>query len=431
MFDGGDEDFFNEDFFDDIDYNKWTSFDFQPVLENFTAKSGLNIEMKSTEISDFVELFIDDQFFENVVIESNRYRAQNIEQFPNKLKCKAWTDIDVEELKRFFALVILMGQVVKDDRSEYWSTDELISTPIFSRTMPRNRFNQIWNALHFSNNDDKTDNRSDKILPIINYFQQKFISTYTPGPNLALIETIVPHRENLANPFKTLFYKFRLCIRVIRDVQTGYISNFNIFCGNSKGLNDIIKELVVPYTEMGYHIYMKNVHSMAITKLLLQKKIRVCGTISANGQAPEQFNNVKLTSGETIFCRNGDILIQHFCPSQNNLIKMISTIHSAEIVKQRNKLLLPACVADLQKNMKNANKADYYLKQYSLFPKQFKWYKKVVFYLINCAFFNAFLLYKKMNLSKSKLSFKLFVRSIAQMWMEPKTIQIMTTEPVQ
>jgi hypothetical protein len=60
--------------------------------------------------------------------------------------------------------------------------------------------------------------------------------------------------------------------------------------------------------------------------------------------------------------------------------------------------------------MKEVDRADY-----TLLRKTVKWTKKVALWLINCALFNSFLVYK--NLSPgSKLKYKEFLVQVAKAW---------------
>jgi len=90
-----------------------------------------------------VKLFMDDDFFAYLITESNRYYYQNINQFKISAKSIKWRDITIPEMKKFLGLIIFMGQVRKDARDDYWSTDVCTSTPFFSKTMSRDRFRQI------------------------------------------------------------------------------------------------------------------------------------------------------------------------------------------------------------------------------------------------------------------------------------------------
>lgn len=86
---------------------------------------------------------------------------------------------------------------------------------------------------------------------------------------------------------------------------------------------------------------------------------------------------------------------------------MISTIHDETIVYTGRKdritnLEIKKPYTTVQNNefMKGVDRADKYLSYYSVLRKTVKWLKKMVLYLLNCAFFNAFFVYKKPNTNK-------------------------------
>jgi hypothetical protein len=61
-------------------------------------------------------------------------------------------------MKKFFAIIILMDHVEKDKTRDYWGTNILIETPnFFGNLMRRNRFEQIWNFWHYSDNSTLDD----------------------------------------------------------------------------------------------------------------------------------------------------------------------------------------------------------------------------------------------------------------------------------
>jgi hypothetical protein len=43
-------------------------------------------------------------------------------------------DVTAAEMKKFFAIIILMGQVRKDNLKYYWSTDPFLETPYIQKT---------------------------------------------------------------------------------------------------------------------------------------------------------------------------------------------------------------------------------------------------------------------------------------------------------
>ena len=101
---------------------------------------------------------------------------------------------------------------------------------------------------------------------------------------------------------------------------------------------------------------------------------------------------------------------------------MISTIHDATIVKTGRKdrktnleIKKPYAVAQYNKFMKGIDRADQYLSYYSVLRKTVKWSKKVVLYLLNCALFNAFFVYRTLNINK-KVKYRIFLHEVGRSW---------------
>ena len=89
-----------------------------------------------------------------------------------------------------------------------------------------------------------------------------------------------------------------------------------------------------PYEGKGYHLYQDNYYnSVHETNELLQKLIRVCGTIRVNRGLPKDMieEAKKFKEGEVTFRRNEEILlISH---QDKRLVNVISTLHTAEAIE--------------------------------------------------------------------------------------------------
>jgi hypothetical protein len=101
---------------------------------------------------------------------------------------------------------------------------------------------------------------------------------------------------------------------------------------------------------------------------------------------------------------------------------MISTIHESRMVntgrkdrKSNLEVKKLQCVVQYNKFMKGVDRADQYLSYYSIQRKTGKWLKKVVLYLINCALFIAFFIYKTLN-TQRKPKYKKFLHEVARSW---------------
>ena len=167
---------------------EWTNIDIEEeATENedflFLEDEGLNIRLdpNSSEL-DFLELYLTDDFYDLIVRETNRFAAQYIASNPDKADSRyvgLWTDTTKEELKIFFAVVIMMGIIHKPNINSYWSLDELLETPSFSKMMLRDRFKLILKFLHFNDNntydpEDPNRDRLHKIRPLLRMLRDRF-----------------------------------------------------------------------------------------------------------------------------------------------------------------------------------------------------------------------------------------------------------------
>lgn len=90
--------------------------------------------------------FIDESMVDKICAESNDYSSLIKTKFPRALK--KWTPLNESDFWKFMALSTLMGVVKKADLKEYWSTNELLQTPIFGKTMSRDRCAFQQSSLH-------------------------------------------------------------------------------------------------------------------------------------------------------------------------------------------------------------------------------------------------------------------------------------------
>ena len=66
-----------------------------------------------------------------------------------------WKEVNLDEMKAFFSLCLLMGIVKKSVLKMYWSRNPMLETPFFTTIMPRDRFMQILRNLHFVDNSQQ------------------------------------------------------------------------------------------------------------------------------------------------------------------------------------------------------------------------------------------------------------------------------------
>jgi hypothetical protein len=166
---------------------KWEKTYNNPIIYDFCGNSGVCEEIMNKSVSEppsELQIFLSymDPLFRKIADESNKYATLQLNS-ANRKKLKGddkWLET-TEDLRAYFALIILMSQVRKPSIHEYWSKDKCTDTPIFRETMSRERFRLISRFLHFA--EDSSADPSDKlrkIRPIIDHFSSKFSELYYP-----------------------------------------------------------------------------------------------------------------------------------------------------------------------------------------------------------------------------------------------------------
>ena len=241
----------------------WCKTDKKPGNQPFLRTIGLNMVNDNREsVVEVMNSITGDNLTQLLTEQSNLYHSQNAEKWKVSPKTLKWSNITPEEMRKFLGLIILMGQVRKENIRDYWSTDPTISTPIFPRTMSRNRFESIWQAWHFSDNSQQTQDsgRLLKIWPVYEYFVQKF-RVYSPKQELSLDETMIPWRGRLKfrtyNPGKIT--KYGVLVRIVCDAVSGYICNMEIYSAEGKKLEDTVLSLLDRNLGQNHHIYQDTI----------------------------------------------------------------------------------------------------------------------------------------------------------------------------
>jgi len=166
----------------------------KPSNEPFLGTTGLNIVTDNPQsVAEVVSSINGDNLIQLLAEWCNLYHSHNAEKWKVLPKTLKWSNITPEEMRKFLGLIILMGQARKENIRDYWSTDHTISTSIFPRTMSRNRFESIWQAWHFSDKSQQTQDsgRLFKFWPVYEYFVQKFRSVYSPKQEMSLDEAMI------------------------------------------------------------------------------------------------------------------------------------------------------------------------------------------------------------------------------------------------
>ena len=107
---------------------------------------------------------------------------------------KEWRPTDREEMLTFLAMLVLMGTIHKPRISMYWTKDGMVSTPVFSQLMRRDRFLLILRFLHFADNRNHNPADQDryKLYKIreVSDMIRRCSEAFYPGKKLSVAESL-------------------------------------------------------------------------------------------------------------------------------------------------------------------------------------------------------------------------------------------------
>lgn len=409
----------------------WKSKITKPRLNAFSAVAGMLVDMPA-EVSTKIcfDQFFTEDMLEKICEETNRYAEQTIEKeidngniTPNSSSSK-WSPVQKKEMMRFLTLCLMMGIVFKPRIREYWSTDSLIETPLFSKTMSRNRFQAILRFLHLNNqdefpprkNDDGSDNNNYDALYKIRPFHDSFLhnckATYTPHVNVAIDETMIAFRGRVSfrQYIKNKPVKYGIKSYTLAESDTGYISDMTIYTGsttfyepeyeNFKKTEGVVLTLMHPILNQGYRLFVDNYYtSVELFQYLDSKQTQACGTVRKDRKGLPKALKSAVPKGKVLMRQKGTLLAMKWKDKRD--LHMLSTMHDASsTVKQvRSKTGMkdvrkPSCVITYNDFMLGVDRADQLMSYYPFDRKSLKWWKKVFFYLLSVAVCQAMIIYK-------------------------------------
>ncbi|XP_070211318.1 piggyBac transposable element-derived protein 4-like [Littorina saxatilis] len=398
---------------------------------------------------DFFRLFVGDEMIDLLVEQTNDYAQRKIDAGNLKphSRLHRWLPVTLDEMKVFLSLVIATGLVIKPTIEEYWSQDEITSTPFFTKNMSLVRFQAILSHFHLV--DNTRANRADplyKLRPFFTHLRTQFVEVYTPEQDISFDEATCPWKGRLRfrvyNPAKP--DKFGIKLYEACEAKSGYVISMDVYQGSMPRTNlcealqldedlgtttQVVLGLLAfgGLLDKGHRIFMDNYYtSPELFNELYLLNTYACGTVRTSRRGmPEAFkkqkrgaDTIKLTQGQTIFRQAEHLLaVKHH---DKRDVHMLSTVHLPQHSKldkvndNGDPIWKPLCIVDYIKNMGGVDTSDQVIKNYSVLRKTVKWWRKLFFYLFTVAMCNAYFLHRKFaGVSLSHHEFrKLLVRQL-------------------
>ena len=368
-----------------------------------------------TPLSIFNEVLGGD-FYDKIAHETNIYSRRNPSRSSSQSHMKDWYDVNGDEIKKFFGMLIIMGIHSQPTFDLYWSKQFVHHHPFFSATMSRDRFQNIMRYLHVADDSSPNDLSSPqdplrKIRPFVDTLSFTFKELYYPGKELSLDEGTCPFKGRLRwvtyNPNKS--NKWGIKIYQLCDATTGYCCKFKIATGESISTQSLVLDMLSNFLGRGHEVYVDRYYtSIPLFQELFNRNTVAVGTCMTNRKGlPKDLITKRLERGEISSRRDGAIMALKWRDKRDVLVLSTKHTPAMQVVSVRasggrTEKFKPVAIEDYNKNMAGVDKSDQLLQYYSFRRKTVKWWKKVFFHLYNLAFVNSQKLYNLFRIKNKK-----------------------------
>ncbi len=390
---------------------------FKPYHYKFDSSGcGINSFPDVSTPYEHFKYFCNDKVISLLVREINNFYITSKEKniFTPKSRVQLFQEVTSDDIHIFLALTMLMTHMKKQRIEDYWSKDILIETPVFSKYMARNKYQNILKFLHFSsiNASPSSEDRLWKVRTVMNLFQESFKNCMIPNQKVVIDESLILFKGRLH--FKQYIpnkrHRFGIKLFVICDCKTGVVLDVMVYTGRNLEIDKkdplgfsgaIVKHLISPYLDKGRILYTDNWYtSPTLSMYLHQKNTGSCGTVRSNRKHFPKFIEDPTKKLQCLV--SGPLLSAKYKDKRD--VHLLSTVHEGKMIASnkinfRTNLAIekPDIVMDYNKNMRLVDKSDMQINAIDCLRKTIKWYKKLFFHMLDISILNAHHIYTIRN----------------------------------
>lgn len=267
---------------------KWRRAQFQPLISEFVATADLH-EIPSVKTPlEYFKNYCPDNIFEDFAFFTNVYAEQKM--------VRGYKHATMNEMKQLFGIHIAMGCIKLPRIRLYF--DKAIGLDTFRRTMTCDRFFQLRNNLHITNNLEMPKDCKDrfyKVRPFIESIRTYIRSLEISEPSVCVDEQIIPFKGRLSikqyikgkpNPWgikvyllcgkSGMPYDFFLYQGAESGIPQTYLNQFGFGAATVLHLANRLKN-------PGHFLYCDNLFTTyQLLEILKNKQINAAGTIRIN-----------------------------------------------------------------------------------------------------------------------------------------------------
>ena len=355
-------------------------------------------------ISEFFNHFLDDSMLQDIVL------------FTNKRLLDDSPEIHLIELRAFIGLLLLFGITKKNDVEIYqiWEIDSIHHLSWATATMSCARFKTILSTITFDDIDTRStrsikEPKLHKISEIFTRFRFKIATSFEPGENLTIDETLYPFRGRCS--FKQYMpkkpAKYGIKYWSIVDVATSYLLDTMIYSGkpNNASKNasnvgeNVVLEISKPYYHSGRCITIDNFFTtISLAQSLWLNGLKLVGTLRKNKTEipPELLPNKNKCIYSNTHVFSSYLSLVSYVPRKNKAVLVLSTYHHMALTDY-SELQKPDIILFYNKTKGGVDTLDRLVESYTVRRKTNKWTVNVFMYMLDVAAYNAYVLYCDKN----------------------------------
>ncbi|XP_065658423.1 piggyBac transposable element-derived protein 4-like [Hydra vulgaris] len=287
---------------------------------------------------------------------------------------------------QFLGVLLHMGCVKMPSLEHYWSKNSLYRVPLFSRIMPRNKFQLMLRFWHFVNNEDSGSRRLCKIIELLDHLNNTMDNIYCPNKNILVDESMMP-------------WKGRLVFRqYVKNKRHRYGIKFYELCES----DGIVLKVKIYSGEITLGKYLLG-QTGAIILDLMEKFLGKDYHLTDRKSNPKECTKAKLKQRDVISRNRESVVVAKWKDKRDVL--MINILHSLQMIEVTNrrgeKKMKPNIIKDYNQFMLGVDRGEQMVSYYDCLRKTIIWYKKVALHLFDTFLFNAYCLNSKYGLDKT------------------------------
>ncbi|XP_069105020.1 piggyBac transposable element-derived protein 4-like [Argopecten irradians] len=337
-----------------------------------------------------------------MAIETNRYAEQRQQVTGPDPR---WRPTTADEMRAYVGMNVMMGVKQLPRIWCYWSTDKRYGDPFISGVMPKTRFLKLNQYIHLRDTSDmpgRDDPDYDplyKVRPLLDLVSKKFRKVYKPARDLSVDEAMIGFKGRVhfrqympAKPTKWGVKVWEVC-----ESDTGYCSNFDVYTGRKPGGRqhglgyDVVWNITKPFHNKNHHLYYDRFFSsVLLAEHLDMVSTYVCGTIMQNRKGlPAEIASAKLkNNGELLQMQKGNMIATSY--KDKRQLTFLST--SQQPFQGQGK---PTCNLNYNSHMGGVDKSDQMRTYYPVGRAGKKWWRYLLWFVINLSIVNAHIVYTK------------------------------------